>query len=399
MSVQLADELQQVLKRTESIFDLIQPEAYYEKPIPLRHPIVFYEGHLPGFTWNTLFRKVLGEPSFNPELDILFARGIDPADTNTANALNQKLWPDRAIVLEYKNKIYERLFNYLETEENVHPILYLLLEHDLMHQETLLYIIHQLPHHLKIKPTNLQRITTGKTPTPVMKEIDAGMALLGARPDEFRYVWDNEEPAQEVFVPGFSMDAYNITNGEFLAFIEAEGCKPPEFWYQQDNVWFLKDFFEDIPLPLDWPVYVTQAEAMAYAHYVKKDLPTEAQWHRAAYGDQETLPPNYTGNFDFKSYSPVPVGSFESLNGVYDLVGNGWEWTATPFMPFPGFKASEGYPQYSADFFDGEHYVIKGGSNFTDARLLRRSFRNWFYSHYPYMYATFRCVSNINPKY
>jgi formylglycine-generating enzyme required for sulfatase activity len=73
-------------------------------------------------------------------------------------------------------------------------------------------------------------------------------------------------------------------------------------------------------------------------------------------------------------------------------VGNGWEWTSTPFAPFNGFTPTPNYPGYSSNFFDGKHYVLKGGSQRTAARLLRRSFRNWFRPDYPYVYATFRCV-------
>ncbi len=140
-----------------------------------------------------------------------------------------------------------------------------------------------------------------------------------------------------------------------------------------------------------------------------KSLPTEAEWHRALLGETQgwrfpwgdTLPEANRGNFGFdlqplKNWNPVPVGSYpegRSVYGIEDLVGNGWEWTETPFAPFPGFEASRCYPQYSTDFFDGQHYVMKGGSCFTDVSLLRTSFRNWFYGHYPHMYATFRCVT------
>jgi len=414
---QLAQRLRMAQQRTEHIFSMVHPDAYYEKPIPLRHPIVFYEGHLPAFIWNTLFRNILGADSFDPQLDLLFARGIDPSDLTTADALNQKTWPDREAVQRYKNGIHQRFYAFLESGDSVPhtAVIFLLLEHELMHQETLMYILHQLPHHLKQRPDDIKPLSTGTAPLPVMREISEGTAILGAMPGEFPFVWDNEIPVQNVTVPAFAMDAYNITNGQFLEFMAAGGYETrafweqetwdwrsennithPFFWRKQDDTWILRDFFEDIPLPHDWPVYVTHAEARAYARYAGKELPTEAEWHRAAYGDNLDQPCD-TGNVNFERYSPVPVGSFPqnaSPYGIYDLIGNGWEWTSTPFMPFPGFEASEAYPQYSADFFDGNHFVIKGGSPFTDARLLRRSFRNWFYWHYPYMYATFRCVTH-----
>jgi formylglycine-generating enzyme required for sulfatase activity len=99
--------------------------------------------------------------------------------------------------------------------------------------------------------------------------------------------------------------------------------------------------------------------------------------------------------FDFTSWDPEPAGGHPAgagAWGVEDLVGNGWEWTATPFAPFPGFAPLPSYPEYSADFFDEEHFVMKGASPVTARELLRPSFRNWFRARYPYVYATFRCA-------
>jgi len=159
-------------------------------------------------------------------------------------------------------------------------------------------------------------------------------------------------------------------------------------------------------LPLDWPVYVSHAEASAFARWAGKSLPSEAQWHRAAYGEghrRENLypwgdaaPGSAQGNFDFHRWDPVAVNAFpagDSELGVSGMLGNGWEWTSTLFGPLPGFERFSFYPGYSADFFDGKHFVMKGGSARTAATMLRRSFRNWFQPRYQYVYAGCRCVS------
>jgi formylglycine-generating enzyme required for sulfatase activity len=166
--------------------------------------------------------------------------------------------------------------------------------------------------------------------------------------------------------------------------------------------------FDEVPLPTTWPVYVSHAEATAYTRWAGKALPTEAQWHRAAYGEPgggerpypwgHRNPDPSRGNFDLRNWDPTPVDEHpagRSAFGVDDLLGNGWEWTSTVFGPFPGFEAFPFYPGYSANFFDGRHYVMKGGSARTAACMLRRSFRNWFQPHYPFVYAGFRCVSNL----
>jgi formylglycine-generating enzyme required for sulfatase activity len=163
--------------------------------------------------------------------------------------------------------------------------------------------------------------------------------------------------------------------------------------------------FGTIPLPLSWPVYVSHAEAAAYARWAGRKLPTEAQWHRAAYGTWEgrereypwgDSPPDAArGNLHHTNWDATPVDAYPggtSAFGVCDLVGNGWEWTSTPFAALPGFEPFSFYAGYSGNFFDGQHFVMKGGSPRTDACMLRRSFRNWFQPHYPYVYATFRCV-------
>jgi formylglycine-generating enzyme required for sulfatase activity len=168
--------------------------------------------------------------------------------------------------------------------------------------------------------------------------------------------------------------------------------------------------FGTIPLPPAWPVYVSHAEASAFACWAGKKLPSEAQWHRAAYGTPiggermypwgdaprgDAEPERARGNFHHAGWDPTPVDAHpagSSAFGVCDLLGNGWEWTSTPFAPLPGFEPLPYYRGYSAAFFDGKHFVLKGGSCRTDACMLRRSFRNWFQSRYPYVYAKFRCV-------
>ena len=158
----------------------------------------------------------------------------------------------------------------------------------------------------------------------------------------------------------------------------------------------------------DWPVYVTWAEAAAFARWRGRRLLTEAEFHRAAYGTLDgqerrypwgdTMPLRAPSNFDFLRWDPEPVGrrpDAVSAFGVHDLVGNGWEWTADTFAPFPGFTPMASYPEYSAEFFDGEHRVLKGASPVTDRHLVRPGFRNWFRPRYPFVYATFRTARSI----
>jgi formylglycine-generating enzyme required for sulfatase activity len=255
--------------------------------------------------------------------------------------------------------------------------------------------------------------------------VPAGRATVGARRGEIPFGWDNEFEAVEVHVPAFTIDRYDVTNAAFLEFVEAGGYRDsrwwteddlawlrdedvrhPRFWYQQDGRWYWRGMFAAFPLPPSWPVYVSQCEASAYARWRGRRLPTEAEYCRAAYGTPagrerpypwgDDPPGVIHGHFDFSGWDPQPVGQHpagRSAWGVDDLVGNGWEWTSTVFAPLPGFRPIPSYPEYSADFFDGRHFVMRGASSATARELLRPSFRNWFRPHYPYVYAAFRCVS------
>ena len=373
--------------RTRELFDLVTPDAYYDRPIALRNPIVFYEGHLPAFCVNTLLKLTLGRPGLDEHFETLFARGIDPEDETAARSPTD-LWPSRPEVQAY-GAAADALVEETLRELPDHEATFTILEHELMHQETLLYMFHEMDYSKKKWSGGLQLADLSREPRRAearRSTIPAGLAHLGQTPPCFG--WDNEFPAHSVHVPEFTIDAYNVTNGDYLEFVEATGANAPHFWIWKDQ-WFWRGMFELTPLPLDAPVYVTHDEAAAYARWKGARLPTEAEFDRAAYGAAQT----HDGNFDFQHWDPVPVGSYAPNGfGIHDLIGNGWEWTSTLFEPFDGFRPMPSYPQYSADFYDGAHYVMKGASPATARELVRRSFRNWFRPGYPYMYATFRCA-------
>jgi formylglycine-generating enzyme required for sulfatase activity len=400
--------------RSAELFALVAPAAYEDRPIPLRHPVVFYEGHLPAFSFNKLVREALGGASIDAELERLFERGIDPGDAGDAARHGRDSWPEKARVQAFgalcDAAVLQALAKADLTDVTASPLLeraqaaYTILEHEEMHHETLLYLVHRMP--------LADKRTAGRGGAFVEREplahgrvtVDAGIATLGARRDALEFGWDNEFDERRVHVAAFEIDVNDVTNGEWLAFVRAGGAVP-SFWRERDGGFTLVCMFEEIPLPLTWPVYVTQAQAKAYAAWKGARLPTEAEYHRAAFGTPsgeerafpwgEDAPSARFGNFDFRRFDPEPVGTNPagaSAWGVHDLIGNGWEWTSTPFEPFAGFAPLASYPQYSADFFDGEHFIVKGASPVTNRNHIRRSMRNWYRAEYPYVYATFRTV-------
>jgi iron(II)-dependent oxidoreductase len=413
--------------RSEAIFDLIEPAAYYSRPIALRNPIVFYEGHLPAFSVIAFLRRGLGLPPVDARLEKLFERGIDPESENDAVPRSgaSTVWPSRAEVRAFARACDDAVVRAMASLPPG-PValegLYTALEHEAMHQETLLYMWHRLPYEQKRQPSRalessgaLRRDCARPVPGGSVT-VAAGAAVLGADRATTAFGWDNEFDAHDVHVPAFDIDVLPVTNAEYLEFIDAGGYNNRELWSDegwewvraeavthpafwlpaqapspnaQTPRWQWRGMFQPLPLPMDWPVYVSHAEASAFARWKGRRLMTEPEFHRAAEGATP-------GHHDFAGFDPVPVGSHPetaSVHGVHDLIGNGWEWTSTVFGPFDGFQPMASYPEYSADFFDGRHYVMKGASPATAAELTRPSVRNWFRGNYPYVYAKFRTVN------
>jgi iron(II)-dependent oxidoreductase len=426
--------------RSDELFAIVQPEGLYDRPIAERHRIIFYIGHLEAFDWNLLRERALGLPTFHPEFDRLFAFGIDPVGGGLP-ADQPADWPSLLRVGEYVEGVRETLDSAVLAsltsgnrngghEFPLDLLLNVAIEHRLMHAETLAYMLHQLPLNRKVRPAGQLALVSRSAHSDVVGnpciEIPEGMATLGISRGDQGFGWDNEYERHDVRVPGFAIDRHKVTNQEYLQFIQAGGYQErslwsegdwnwkaeagishPVFWTAAGEGWFYRTMFDQIPLPPDWPVYVSHAEASAYARWKGMSLPTEGQWQRAAVGTADGRERDYPwgnqfpaakhGNLDFQSWDPAPVTSFpagQSAFGIDGLVGNGWEWTSTVFAPFPGFERFSFYPGYSADFFDGKHYVMKGASARTAACMARRSFRNWFQAHYQYVYAGFRCVEN-----
>ena len=424
--------LREAWNRTDGLFALVREDALLAQPIPLRQPFLFYLGHLPAFAWNHLGRRLLRQRSFREPFDVLFERGIDPVGVDTYRPA--AVWPTVGQVMAYRDEVRGRVADLLGDpgfpDGTGGPEALMVLEHELMHQETLLYMVQQLAHEHKQRPAGLRTAALRSSPqAPGVPRgrvvVPAGEAVLGVERGAIPFAWDNELPERRVEVPAFQVDRAPVTNAAFREFVEAggyedprlwtqdawawrerQGVRHPRCWRQTSGEWLYGTLFEDVALDgvSSLPVYVSWAEAAAFAVWRGGRLPTEAEFHRAAFGSPSGIrrwpwgddpPAPRHGNFGFRHWSPTPVGSFPdgaSAWGGLDLLGNGWEWTSTQFGPFPGFERMPGYPGYSADFFDGRHYVVLGGSWATDARLFRRSFRNWFQPHYPYVFATFRCV-------
>lgn len=403
--------------RSDALFEMIPHHGLLERPIGLRHPIIFYLGHLPAFAWNQVGRAFLREGHLDAEFDLLFERGIDPADAAQAQKQSISSWPDVASVFAYRDQvrraIVERIKDVLKREDDVlgrhGRILHVAIEHELMHHETLMYMFAECSEGFIVPPPQALPPEDGPGKQAEIRRIPAGKARVGAEFETIEFGWDNEFGALDVSVPAFRIDSLPVRNRDWLDFLEATPTKSdlwPQSWVDREGQIFVKTVLGPVSFDVasGWPVQVSGEQARAYCAFRGGRLPTEAELHRAAYGDEfdrqrpwnDASADKEAGDFGFTRWYPSPTGKYPagtSKYGVEELVGNGWEWTCTAFAPLPGFAPYvSSYPGYSADFFDNEHDVVFGASWATDRVFLRPSFRNWYRRNYPYAFTSFRVV-------
>jgi iron(II)-dependent oxidoreductase len=290
----------------------------------------------------------------------------------------------------------------------------LAIRHEDMHVEALTYARQTLGY---ARPENLGAPSVRSAgPLPEDAEVPGGRWRLGSTPAD-GFVFDNEKWAHEVELAPFRIARAAVTNAEFAAFVEAGGYRMREFWSDEGWAWREKTGAER---PIYWRprqdgrwtwrryrdveelrpdaavVFVNWYEAQAWCRWAGRRLPTEAEWEAAAVGeptmDGQSLaetkrrwpwgdepPAPATANLDFASDGPHNVGlcaAGDSAFGCRQMIGNGWEWTASDFVPFPGF-APDPYEDYSQPWF-GTRKVLRGGSWATSARIARPGYRNFF---------------------
>ncbi|MDP9384122.1 MAG: SUMF1/EgtB/PvdO family nonheme iron enzyme, partial [Actinomycetota bacterium] len=228
--------------------------------------------------------------------------------------------------------------------------------------------------------------------------VPGGPCTLGAPAAGFPY--DNERPRHRAGLPPFRIARTPITNATFLTFVEGGGYVRREWW--SDEGWAWKEEYDIThpggstalgERPPDAPVmHVSWFEADAFARAHGARLPTEAEWEKAATWDQETrtavAPPS--GNLDLTALAPQPPRrETASPCGVLGLLGDVWEWTASAFAGYDGFRADP-YRKYSEVFFGDRHRVLRGGSWATRSRIATPTFRNWDLPHRRQLFAGFR---------
>ena len=334
--------------------------------------------------------------------------------------------PTTEQILAYYDIISERVINFLEKSDDtsLRRLFELGIHHECQHQELLVY---DLQHILADRYKPIMKKEMQSSPYTKQKQIhiDGGIYSLGYPGKDFCY--DIELPEHKVYLNDYKIDAFPVTCGQFVEFINSGGYQNykywlsdgwtavqknkwecPMYWYKNDDQWFIKDFLGNRRINPNEPVCnVSYYEADAYCKWAGKRLPTEAEWEKAASWNEEKQiktifpwgnePPTgkHANLLESFLWGCTEIGSFpdgKSHYGCQQMVGDVWEWTSSEFVGYPGFRS--GFSEYNDKWFTGQK-VLRGGSFATPQISIRGSYRNFFRLDERWLFAGFRCAEDI----
>ncbi|MCS6952348.1 MAG: selenoneine synthase SenA [Bryobacterales bacterium] len=387
--------------------------------LPIVNPLLWEIGHVAWFQEKWVLRQVEGQPPGRRDADLLYDSIAIPHDVRWDLPL-----PDReatfAYVAQVRDRVIEALHRAAPSDELVYHTLYSVFHED-MHTEAFTYTRQTLGYPAPVgwkEPCGAET-STGSSDAGALKgdaEVPGGKFYLGASPEE-PFVFDNEKWQHEVELEPFGIARAPVTQAEFLAFVEDHGYQRPELWSPEgwqwrldagaqhpvywrreaNGRWLRRHFDRWVPLEPYRPVlHVNWYEAQAYCRWAGRRLPTEAEWEAAAsvevadrvthggankrrypWGQERGEPT--PANLDWRAMGTVDVAAWpegDSPVGCRQMIGNVWEWTASTFLPYPGFTPDP-YREYSEPWF-GTRKVLRGGCWATRSRLVRNTYRNFY---------------------
>ncbi len=418
----------------ELLFEtLSSDEAYYKKPISLRHPLIFYLGHTATFFVNKLVLAGIIPKRIDPKMESIFAVGVDEMSWDDLDTTHYD-WPAVEAVHAYRNIIRQTVDQLITdlplslpiTWESPWWTILMGIEHERIHLETSSVLIRQhkleyVQSHKDWQPCKKSSIA----PKNELINVAAGKVQIGEnKATQKHYGWDNEYGNHAADIPAFQASKYLVSNQEFLAFVEANGystesywqeegrawqrhigAEHPTFWVKKGTSWQLRVMTEEIAMPWDWPVDVNYHEAKAFCSWKSTTskqpirLPTEDEWYRLYdVANLSEVPHDApaAGNLHLDHYnSSCPVTEFQQ-GEFFDIVGNVWQWVETPTYPFEGFDVHPHYDDFTTPTFDSQHNLIKGGSWIACGNESLKSARYAFRRHF-FQHAGFRYVMTDTP--
>ena len=439
--IEIKNYFLETLALENSLFALLKSDAsFYQKPEPLRHPLVFYFGHTLTFYINKLYTRQYIKNRIDPILESLFAVGVDEMSWDDLDEKNYN-WPSIPRVHEYRKEVEQAVLKYIDDvsftlpidwNSNMWPIL-MGIEHQRIHIETSSVLIRQL--HLEFIQSRLEWTPCLETTTPpdnLLLSVNHPAFQIGKSFQAETYGWDNEYGTHSVSQQNFAASKYLVSNAEFKIFWQSGGYTNNEYWTEEGAQWkkfkkalhppfwvlnsqneptHLRTLDRLIEMPWSWPVEINYLEAKAFCQWKSKmenktiRLPTEDEWSTLLLltkRNSESTNPNQISidaNLALKYFtSSCPVDKFNQ-GDFYDVTGNVWQWTETPIYPFYGFKVHPLYDDFSVPTFDGKHNLIKGGSWISTGNEAlpesRYAFRRHFFQHAGFRYVNSDQVEKI----
>ncbi len=415
----LAQALQDARRRTLELVEDLDDAQLRGPRLAIVNPLLWEIGHVAWFHERWVLRHLRGRPPLLREADRLYDSIAIAHDTRWDLPL-----PSREQTLAYMSAVLEAILEELArapgelapSELQVHL---LALYHEDMHGEAFAYTRQTLGY----PPPGFARETPRPQeggPLAADAEFPGGTYVLGPRGDE-PFVFDNELEPHEVRLEAFAIARAATTQGQFLAFVEDGGylrrefwseegwawrererATHPVYWRREGTRWYRRVFDRWVPLEPQRPViHVNAYEAEAYCRWAKRRLPTEAEWEYAAslaggyakrlYPWGDAPPDPRRANLDGIAGGTLDVGALaagDTPGGLRQMLGNVWEWTASVFRPYPGFRPGL-YREYSEPWF-GTHRVLRGGCWVTRSRMIRNAYRNYYTPERRDVWAGFR---------
>ncbi|MBT2387989.1 ergothioneine biosynthesis protein EgtB [Streptomyces sp. ISL-1] len=397
--------------RTDVLTSCVGDPELTAQHSPLMSPLVWDLAHIGNQEEQWLLRTLGGREPLRPDIDKVYDAFEHPRAERPALPLLPPA-EARTYVADVRARVLDVLTGTsMEGGGQLADagfVFGMIAQHEQQHDETML-----ITHQLRRGPA----VLTAAAPPPAPADasslppevlVRSGPFTMGTSAEPWSL--DNERPAHERSVPAFFIDTTPVSNAAYTRFIEdggyrdrrwwsragwshvqQHGLHAPLFWTQDGGVWLHRRFGVMEPVPTDEPVlHVSWYEADAYARWAGRRLPTETEWEKAARHDPatgrslrhpwgDTDPTPVHANLGQRHLRPAPVGSYPegaSPLGVRQLIGDVWEWTASDFLPYPGFAAFP-YREYSEVFFGSDHKVLRGGSFAVDPVACRGTFRNW----------------------
>ena len=362
----IADRLAEARRRTYELIEPLDDAQLNRVYSPILSPLAWDLGHIANFEELWLVQTIGEREPLHGEL----GRFYDAIENPRKSRGELPILRD-AELRSYLADVRERTLEVLD-EVDIGPdaenpllregfVYEMLLAHELQHNETMLQLL-QMVDGYEIPISVADPTADPPPPGPETIAIEGGEYEVGAPPTSFAY--DNERPRHSVELAPFEIDRTPVTNGAYIAYMEATGAKPPLYWEGgAESGWVSAARGSQEPVDSAQPViHVSWEEADAFARWAGKRLPSEQEWEAAS----------------------------ERLAGV----GYAWEWTTSDFLAYPGFEAFP-YREYSEVFFGHEYKVLRGGSWATAREVMRPSFRNWDLPQRRQIFSGFRCARDV----